>query len=192
MNLEFNKIAASILVAGIVAMTCGTIAKAMYLGEDAHPKSAKGEHAEEKRGYKIEVAEVAGGGAAPAAAVINIPELLSKADAAQGEKVAKVCLTCHSFEKNGANKVGPNLYGFVGGKKAHISGFAYSKVLTEMAAKGDVWDIENTWAFLNAPQKYAKGTKMSFAGVKKPEDLAALIVYLNKNSDKPVALPAAK
>jgi len=178
MNLEFNKIAASILLAGLIAMIAGTAAKIFYGAESEH-------HAGDvKRGYSIEVTDAVAATAAPVA--IDIPALLAAGDAVRGANAAKKCQTCHSFEKGGAAKIGPNLWGVIGGKKAHIAGFAYSKALTE---KGGNWTYEEVWEFINNPMKYLPGTKMSFAGIKKPEELADLIAYMRTMADSSPELP---
>lgn len=124
-----------------------------------------------------------------AAAPVDFNALLKTADAAAGEKVFGKCKACHTVEKGGANGVGPNLYNVVGGPKAHIPGFSYSSGLKEMAAKGDKWGYEQLNAFLASPKAYVEGTKMSFAGLGKPEDRAAVIAYLRSKSDSPPPLP---
>lgn len=179
-NLEFNKIAAAVLLAGVLAMASGTVAKLVFGGYSHHH--------EEKRGYQIEGAEVTGG--ATEQKEVDIGTALAAATVEQGANVAKKCATCHNFEKGGANMVGPNLWGVLGGKHAHMASFQYSSAM--QATAGEVWTVENTWKFLNNPQAYIKGTKMSFAGLRKPEELAAIIVYLNSKTDKSVSFPAPK
>lgn len=165
-DLEFNKLAAGILFAGVLAMTCTFIANALYKPKDAA-----------KRGYEIEVPEGGVGGAGAAEVVeVNIAELLATADAAAGEASAKKkCASCHTFEKGGANKVGPylwNTYGSAIGK--HASGYPYSKAL---AGHGGVWDDETLNAWLKNPQKFAKGSKMVLR-LKKDQERANIIKYL--------------
>lgn len=175
--MENNKIVAAILVGGLVAMLSGTFGKIVYnadRGDDS------------KRGYTIEV--VSSANAKEAKKEINIFEMIASADATAGKKLVKKCVACHSFEKGGANKVGPNLYNIVGAKVAGKAGFQYSKAMIDA---GGNWDYDRLWAFLNKPSKYMKGTKMAFAGLKKPAKLADLIAYLRGNADSPVALPAA-
>nr|CAH7762756.1 unnamed protein product [Callosobruchus chinensis] len=105
----------------------------------------------------------------------------------KGKSAAKKCIACHSFEKGGMNKVGPNLWNVVGNKKAHLgSSFNYSKALLE---KGGKWEYEELFAFLKNPKAYIKGTRMAFAGISNPQEIADLVSYLRSMSDSPVALP---
>jgi len=96
------------------------------------------------------------------------------ANADAGKKIFKKCSSCHSLEE-GINKVGPSLYNIVGATAASDGKFKYSKAMRE---SGVIWTDENLSAFLTKPKKFMKGTKMSFAGIKKPEQLADLIAYL--------------
>jgi len=164
-DLENNKIFAAILVAGIVAMLSGFIANKFVpdeeLKEDAYP---------------IEVAEApVGGGPVIEAVAEPIADLIAGADVARGMKLSKACAACHSFDKGGPNKIGPNMWGVYNSAKAQKSGFAYSDALM---AKGGQWDVENLNSFLWKPKKYAPGTKMNYAGMRKPEDRAAMVRYL--------------
>jgi cytochrome c len=176
-GMEFNKILAAILVAGIIAMFGGFIAKQLV-----HP------HKLAENAYNIEVVEAAGpGGAKPMPQPILA--MLASADAAKGEKIAKACAACHTFNKGGPAGVGPNLYGVVGGPKDHMPGYAYSGAL--LAVGGTTWTYHELNKFLWKPKAYAKDTKMSYAGLKKPEDRAALIAWLRTQADAPKALPSA-
>ena len=121
--------------------------------------------------------------AAPAA---SLPELLKAADPANGEKIATKCKACHDFTKGGPNKVGPNLYDIVGAKQAHLDNFSYSEAVKGL---GGQWSYENLDKFLTKPKDYAPGTKMTFPGLPKPEDRAAVIAYLRTLSDSPKPLP---
>lgn len=175
-GMEFNKIFAAILVAGIIAMFGGFVAKQLV-----HP------HKLAENAYNIEVVEAAGpGGAKPMPQPILA--MIAAADAAKGEKIAKACAACHTFTKGGPNGVGPNLYGVIGGPKDHAAGFAYSGALKEVG--GATWTYAELNKFLWKPKAYAKDTKMSYAGLKKPEDRAAILAWLRTQADSPKALPS--
>lgn len=179
MNFEFNKIFGALLLAGIVAMTAGFVARALV-----HPEQLA------EAAYPIEVAEAdvaqAGGDAAAEEELPPIAPLLATASVERGQQVTKACAACHSFEQGGAHKVGPNLWGVVGASKAqHDGAFAYSDAL--LSAEGE-WTFEEMNAFLAAPKKAVPGTKMNYAGLKKPEDRADLIAYLNSLSASPLPL----
>lgn len=122
----------------------------------------------------------------PAEEVVDFPELLRTASADDGAKVFGKCKACHGVEKGGPNKVGPNLWNIVGGPKGQAEGFAYSGTLAGM---GGSWDYDDLNEFLLNPKGYVAGTKMSFAGLKKAGDRAAVIVYLRENTDSPPPLP---
>ena len=172
-NIEANKIIAAILLSGLIAMISGTIADSIY-----RPKKS------EKRGYEVEIAEEDAGNVTEEE--FNIATLLHSADAEKGKGVAKKCTACHTFEKGGAEKVGPNLWGILGNKKAHMPKFAYSKALKE---KGGVWGYDELFAFLHGPKKYIPGTRMTFAGISKYEQIADLILYLRTMNDTSMPLP---
>jgi cytochrome c len=120
---------------------------------------------------------------APAAGALT---LLASADAAKGTKLFGKCKACHTVENGGKNKVGPNLWNVVGRAKAGGAGFAYSSALKD---KGGDWSFADLDAFLNKPKGFVPGTKMSFAGLKKPGQRAAMLVYLRSLSDAPKSLP---
>jgi len=103
----------------------------------------------------------------------------AEGDVAAGEKVYKKCKACHTVDKDGKNKVGPNLWGIVG-KDAAQAEFKYSKA---MKGAGIVWSEDVLDAYLAAPRKYVKGTKMAFAGLKKEKDRADVIAYLKTLAD---------
>lgn len=105
---------------------------------------------------------------------------LADDDAAKGEKVYLKCKTCHDIEK-GVNKVGPTLKGIVGRKAAAIADYKYSDPMMAKAAEGIVWDEATLTAYLPDPKAFVPKTKMVFAGLKKPEEIADLIAFLKAN-----------
>lgn len=137
-----------------------------------------------------EAAAVEGGSAEAEAAgeagAASLAALLADASAERGEKATRVCQACHSFEQGGPNKIGPNLWGVLGHEIAAHEDFSYSGALSE---KDGTWDYEDLDAFLADPRGWAAGTKMAFAGVKKPEDRADIILYLRSLADSPEPLP---
>ncbi len=148
--------------------------------------------APEKEGFAIVAAEPTGDAAAGEAAPAAVPiaQLLVKADAKAGEAVFKKCQACHSGEKGGPNKVGPDLWGVVDRPIASHEGFAYSAAIKDFSKGGaEHWTFEHLNHFLTAPKAYIKGTAMGFAGLKKDEERANLIAYLHSLSDAPVPLP---
>ena len=125
--------------------------------------------------------------AAPAAAPEEpLPALLAKADAKKGEQGAKVCLTCHNFEKGAGAKIGPPLFGVAGRPIASVPGFAYSDSLK---AVGGNWTWEALNTMISNPKMEASGTKMTFPGEKDGQKRADILAYLQTLSESPVPFP---
>lgn len=182
-SFELNKIMGAILGALLVVTAIGHIADLLTYHDVAH------EGEEIKRGYRVEITEdisVPDSGLAEDQVLGPIAGLLATASVENGAVLAKKCISCHTFDQGGPNKIGPNLWDIVGKKQASIEGFPYSK---GFAALDGVWDYENLNALIYKPSKYVKGTKMSFAGLAKAEDRADMIAYLRSLSDNPHALP---
>ena len=115
--------------------------------------------------------------AALASAVLFAVPAHAEGDAAAGEKVFAKCKACHEVEK-GVNKVGPTLKGVVGRKAASVEGYKYSEAMLAKGAEGVVWDEATLTAYLPDPKGFVPKTKMAFAGLKKPEDVANVIADL--------------
>ncbi len=175
-SFEFNKIMGAVLLAGTVTL-------GLSIFSDIAVSSEK----PEKPGYEVAVAETkpAAGGAAVIVADLPIAQLLATADKGKGEAIFKKCVSCHSVDKGGANKVGPNLYDIVDKSMASTAGFKYSAALIEKSKSVPKWNYEALTSFLKKPSEYAKGTAMSFAGIEKAEDRANVIEYLRNASDAP-------
>jgi cytochrome c len=160
--MENNKLLASILVAGIIAMLAGFVSKKLTetepLAKDAYP-----------------IAVASATAAAAPEKVVPLKDLMAKADAANGQKISTVCSSCHIFKSGGGNSIGPNLFGVVGRARGSVAGYAYSDA---MKAKGGSWSADSLNEFLAGPQAFVPGTKMTFMGLPKPEDRADLIKYL--------------
>ncbi len=131
-----------------------------------------------KRGFEIELAT--DGKALPKKVekIVNLADMMKTADATRGEKIFKKCASCHNVNKGEAAKVGPNLFGIIGKARGSSAGFAYSDA---MKTKGGSWDNESINQFIAKPKDYLAGTKMAFPGLKKPQDRADVILFLEKH-----------
>lgn len=175
MQDRFNTAAGWVLGAGIVALGL-SILSGMHFHADSH-------EGPEAPGYVIEGGEAEGG----AEAGPDLGTLLANGDVAAGEKVFAKCTACHTIAQGGPNGIGPNLYAVMGEAIAtERGGFAFSGALTD---HGGQWTWENMDAWLTNPKAFASGTKMSFAGLSKPEDRANLMLFLEANGGAP-AKPA--
>ena len=113
----------------------------------------------------------------------NIMVLFASTNATEGAKVFKKCAACHSIAEGGKNKIGPALWGVLGRQAGSLPDYKYSKA---MAAYGEKWSFEEMNGFLIKPKDWIKGTKMSFAGLKKANERAAVILFMNENSNNPL------
>ena len=177
-SFELNKIIAAILMVALLVIGLGKIADGVF-----HVNKP------EKQGYKVEVENQTISSTSEvnnAVEKINIVTVMAQGDVASGQKIFKKCAACHSINQGGKNKIGPALYNVVGRKVGGVADYKYSKALTSY---GKEWTFEELNGFLTKPSTYLKGTKMSYAGLRKETDRASVIKYLNQNSDSPKPLP---
>ncbi len=177
-SFEMNKVLGAILGTCLITLALNITAGAIFSPE----KPAK-------PGYAIAVQEKAedGGGAAKPAEE-PMEAMMASASIEKGQNTAKQCQACHTFEKGGPNRVGPNLYGIVGRARASQPGFNYSAA---MKAKGGTWTFGELYAFLANPRGYIPGTAMTFAGLSRGQQRADVIDFLHTLSDNPAPLPKA-
>lgn len=195
---EFNKIVGAILFTALVVIGANVLTNHIY-GPAEHGKAREGEAVPpatpsgEEPAPAAEVGAVvepveAGAPAEAAAEETPLAVLLAAASVEAGEKAAKKCGTCHSFEKGAGAKVGPDLWDIVGRPVAGADGFSYSDALKGL---GGNWTFDRLFAFIADPKAYTPGTKMSFPGVRNANERADILAYLRSLSDSPAPLPAA-
>src|SRR5262245_28625837 len=178
-SLEGNKIAAAVLVGGMITLSVGILTDFIYrphhAAQAAHEGGAEGAGGAE------------GGGAAPAGKPLEpVLGLIATADAAKGEKIATKCKSCHTFTADGKNKVGPGLYGVIGRVSGTHPDFAYSD---PMKAHAKPWTFADLNHFIARPKEFIPGTKMTFPGLPNVQDRADLFAWLDKQSASPAPLP---
>ena len=179
-SFEINKIIASILLVALLIIGISKISNIIFkvdkLDSSAYKVELPDDGAKQISKEKTMKAEDE----------VDISALMALGDIGHGEKVFKKCSACHSIEAGGGNKIGPALYNVVGRKIAALEDYKYSKALVEYKKN---WSFEELNGFLLKPQKWIKGTKMAYAGLRKEKDRASVILYLNKYSDNPLPLP---
>ena len=176
-SFELNKIIAAILMVALLIIGISKFSDIIFHVEK--PKTP---------GYAVEIEQTITTSSTKTVIEdkVNITSLMAMGDIASGEKIFKKCAACHSIIKGGKNKIGPALYNVVGRKVGIVADYKYSKAL---AAYDKEWNFEELNGFLIKPAKWVKGTKMSYAGLRKEKDRASVIKYLNQNTDSPVPLP---
>ena len=179
-SFEINKIIASILLVALLIIGIGKLSNIIFKVDKLESSAYKVDlpDNEAKQANQVNTTNVED--------KVDISALMALGDMAHGEKVFKKCSACHSIEAGGGNKIGPALYNVVGRKIAALQDYKYSKALVEYQKN---WSFEELNGFLIKPQKWIKGTKMAYAGLRKEKDRASVILYLNKYSDSPLPLP---
>lgn len=177
-SFELNKVLGAILGTCLITLALNIAAGAIFAPE----KPAK-------PGYAIAVkAQGEGDKAAAKTPEEPMEAMMASASVEKGHATAKQCQACHTFEKGGPNRVGPNLWGIVGRPRASEAGFNYSAA---MKAKGGTWTFGELYAFLANPRGYIPGTAMTFAGLSRGQQRADVIDYLHTLADNPEPLPKA-
>jgi cytochrome c len=175
-GFELNKIVGAVLGTLLVTMALGLAAEAIYHTEKP-----------EKPGFAIEVAEAPTEADEAGPAGTPIAARLAAANPEEGMTAGRPCLACHSYEKGGPQKTGPNLWEIVGRAPGAVPGFAYSDAMKAKA--GEPWTYDTLDRFIADPKGYLPGTKMSYSGLKREDARADLIAYLRTLSDNPKPLP---
>lgn len=103
---------------------------------------------------------------------------LAEGDAQAGERVFRKCAACHQIGADAKNRVGPQLTHVVGRQPGTAEGFNYSANMVAFGEDGNVWDEAALTEFLTKPRDFIAGTKMTFAGLKKPQEIEDIIAYL--------------
>ena len=177
-SFELNKVIAAILMVALFVIGLGKIADSVF-----HVKKPK------NAGYQVEIESKLASSVSQVAETvekIDIMAIMTQGNIVSGEKIFKKCAACHSINKGGKNKIGPALYNVVGRAVGGVDDYKYSKTL---ASYSKDWTFEELNGFLTKPSSYLKGTKMSYAGLRKEKDRASIIKYLNQNGDTPKKLP---
>ena len=179
-DLFFNKVAGAVLAILLVILALRTLSEGLFHAE-----------APEEPAYPIDLAALEGGEAEEEEeeGPLDLGALLASADVSAGERVARRCAACHTFEEGGANGTGPNLWDVVGREVASVEGFNYSSAMQEYAEGGTEWMYRNLYDYLENPRGYVPGTAMSFAGLRQQEDRINMIAYLHSLSNDPEPLP---
>jgi len=179
-SLTFNKIAGATLATGLVIFGLQNFMSEAFKKE---PPA--------KPGYAIAVVDTGGDDGAAAADVIpDWGTVLPKADIAKGQAITSKCASCHQFDPAGTNAIGPGLFGVVGRPPGTHAAYAYDSAMGDFAKTHTAWTYDLLYQFLKGPQQFMPGTKMTFVGLKDPQDRINVIAYLRSNGSPNFPIPA--
>ncbi len=178
-SLTFNKIAGAVLATGLVIFGLQNLTSILF--EQAPPA---------KPGYAIAVAADTSGGGEAVDVIPDWGTVLPKADIAKGQTITSKCASCHMFDPAGTNNTGPGLFGVVGRPPGTHPGYAYDSAMQDFAKTHNAWTYDLLYQFLKNPQGFMTGTKMTFIGLKDPQDRINVIAYLRSNGSPNYPIPA--
>ncbi|MGY6662447.1 MAG: c-type cytochrome [Glycocaulis sp.] len=179
-DLFWNKVAGAVLAILLVVMGLREI------GDIAFSTRAP-----ETLGFPVDPALLEGpaGAQEEVSGPVDFGSLLATASVDAGERVARRCVACHTFEQGGANGTGPNMWGVLGRAVASVSSFNYSSAMRDYGADGTQWLYQNMYDYLEAPRRYVPGTSMAFAGLRSQEDRINLIAYMHSMGSSGLPFP---
>jgi cytochrome c len=178
-DLTFNKIAGAALATGLLIFGLQNLTSIVF---EQEPPA--------KPGYAIAVAADTSGGGEAADVIPDWGTVLPKADIAKGQAITSKCASCHQFDPAGTNNIGPGLFGVVGRAPGTHAGYAYDSAMQDFAKTHTAWTYDLLYQFLKNPQGFMPGTKMTFVGLKDPQDRINVIDYLRSNGSTSVPIPA--
>lgn len=173
-SFEWNKVFASVLLGGLLIMLLRTFVVGV---EDPNTQ--------QELAYTIALPGTESASAEQVKGP-SLAELLATADLKKGAKLFKACASCHTTNKGGPNKQGPNLYGVLGRDIASADGYGYSAALGGQEGN---WTWEAMDAWIKSPSAAVPGNKMTYRGQSRDDRRANLLAYLNSMSDNPLPLP---
>jgi cytochrome c len=177
-DLTFNKIAGAVLATGLVIFGLQNLTSILF--EQAPPA---------KPGYAIAVADTGESGGEAVDVIPDWGTVLPKADISKGQAITSKCQSCHMFDAAGTNNIGPGLYGVVGRPPGTHPAYSYDSAMQDFAKTHSAWTYDLLYQFLKNPQGFMPGTKMTFVGLKDPQDRINVIAYLRSNGSPNYPIP---
>lgn len=178
-DLFWNKIAAVVLATLLVVMGLREVSSIVFSTE-----------APDEIAYPVDMSALLVAGADDEEiGPVDFGTLLATASADAGERVARRCVACHTFDQDGGHGTGPALYGVLGRDVAAVAGFSFSSAMRDYAEGGTEWLYQNMYEYLENPRRYVPGTSMAFAGLRSQDDRIDLLAYMRQQDDNPPPLP---